>query len=112
MSLFDNKKNNTKIFPNSNKPKKNSGIESIPNGNNYYSNMNNDNNFFNRATTRKSSMNYVRKNNFSKEFNNNFGIKNNAYKFHKKIYSKEKTIKDEYHNTLRSPFRGNKNGKI
>ena len=112
MSLFDNKKNNTKIFPNSNKPKKNSGIESIPNGNNYYSNNNNDNNFFNRATTRKSSMNYVRKNNFSKEFNNNFGIKNNAYKFHKKIYSKEKTIKDEYHNTLRSPFRGNKNGKI
>ena len=84
--------------------------EAFANGN-YGSNVNNDN-FFNRATTRKSSMNYVRKNNFSKEFNNNFGIKNNTYKFHKKIYSKEKAIKDDYHNTLRSPFRGNKNNKI
>ena len=112
MSLHDNKKNNTKLIPNSNKSKKNTGVEYIPNSNNYNSIINNDNTFFNRATTRKSSMNYVRKNNFSKEFNNNFGIKNNAYKFHKKIYSKEKTIKDEYHNTLRSPFRGNKNNKI
>ena len=109
ISLYDNKKNNPKIFGN-NKPKKNLGGEAFANGN-YGSNVNNDN-FFNRATTRKSSMNYVRKNNFSKEFNNNFGIKNNAYKFHKKIYSKEKAIKDDYHNTLRSPFRGNKNNKI
>ena len=113
MSLHDNKKNNAKIIPNSNKAKKNTGTENTQNSNNYNSNINNnDNNFFNRATTRKSSMNYVRKNNFGKEFNNNFGMKNNAYKFHKKIYSKEKNIKDEYHNTLRSPFRGNKNNKI
>ena len=110
ISLYDNKKNNTKIFGN-NKPKKNFGGDIFANGN-YYSNVNNNDNFFNRATTRKSSMNYVRKNNFSKEFNSNFGVKNNAYKFHKKIYSKEKTIKDDYHNTLRSPFRGNKNNKI
>ena len=113
MSLHDNKKNNAKMIPNSNKAKKNTGTENTQNSNNYNSNLNNnDNNFFNRATTRKSSMNYVRKNNFGKEFNNNFGMKNNAYKFHKKIYSKEKNIKDEYHNTLRSPFRGNKNNKI
>ena len=109
ISLYDNKKNSPKIFGN-NKPKKNLAGEAFANGN-YGSNVNNDN-FFNRATTRKSSMNYVRKNNFSKEFNNNFGIKNNAYKFHKKIYSKEKAIKDDYHNTLRSPFRGNKKNKI
>ena len=55
-------------------------------------------------------MNYVRKNNFAKEFNNNFGIKNNINsKFHKKNKSKEKSHKNDYNNTLRSPFRGIKN---
>ena len=111
ISLNDNKKNNIKIFGNS-KIKKKSG-EMLPNGNGNYSSNINNTNYGNRATQRKSSMNYVRKNNF-KEFNNNFVIKNNNnhFKYYKKNYSKEKNIKDDYHNTLRSPFRGNKNNKI
>ena len=107
ISLSDNKKNSMKIFGN-NKGKKKFTADIFSNGN--YNNSQNNNNFVNRATTRKSSMNYVRKNNFTKEFNNNFGIKCNLNnKFHKKNYSKEKTYKNDYHNTLRSPFRGNKN---
>ena len=59
-------------------------------------------------------MNYVRKNNFGKEFNNNFVIKNNNnhFKYYKKNKSKEKNTKDDYQNTVRSPFRENKNNKI
>ena len=110
MSLNDNKKNNPKIFK-TNKPKRNLGAEIFTNinyGSNLNNNDNSNNNNINRASRRKSSMNYLRKNNFSKEFNSNFVGKNNNYKFQKKIFSKEKNIKDEYHNTLRSPFRGNK----
>ncbi len=106
ISLNDNKKNNMKIFG-STKAKKKFSADIFTNGN-YYNSLNN--NFVNRATTRKSSMNYVRKNNFAKEFNNNFGIKNNINtKFHKKNKSKEKSHKNDYNNTLRSPFRGIKN---
>ena len=112
ISLNDNRKMIPKIFG-TNKPKKNLRVEIFTNAN-YGSNINNNdntNNNINRASTRKSSMNYLRKNNFTKEFNSG---KNNIYKFHKKINSKEKSTKDEYeyHNTLRSPFRANKNNKI
>ena len=112
ISLNDNKKNNAKIYGNS-KPKK----EIYINGNYYNSNNNNNiisNNipFPNRATQRKSSMNYVRKNNFTKEFNGNHRIKNSHNKIYKKNYSKEKSNKDDYHNVLRSPIHTIKNNKI
>ena len=106
ISLNDNKKNNMKILG-STKAKKKFSADIFTNGN-YYNSLNN--NFVKRATTRKSSMHYVRKNNFAKELNNNFGIKNNINsKFHKKNKSKEKSHKNDYNNTLRSPFRGIKN---
>ena len=114
ISLNDNKKNNMKIFGNNKIKKKTGEIISNGGGNgNYNSNINNANNA-NRVSQRKSSMNYVRKNNFGKEFNNNFGIKNNNnhFKYYKKNNSKEKNTKDEYQNTMRSPFRGNKNNKF
>ena len=112
ISLSDNKKNNAKIYGNS-KPKK----EVYINGNYYQSNNNNNINtnnipIPNRATQRKSSMNYVRKNNFTKEFNGNHRIKNNLNKIHKKNYSKEKNNKDDLHNVLRSPIHTIKNNKI
>ena len=112
ISLSDNKKNNAKIYGNS-KPKK----EAYINGNYYQSNNNNNINtnnipIPNRATQRKSSMNYVRKNNFTKEFNGNHRIKNNLNKIHKKNYSKEKNNKDDLHNVLRSPIHTIKNNKI
>ena len=114
ISLSDNKKNNAKIYGNS-KPKKEVNI----NGNYYQSNNNNNNNINtnnipipNRATQRKSSMNYVRKNNFNKEFNGNHKIKNNLNKIHKKNYNKEKNKKDDYHNVLSSPIHTIKNNKI
>ena len=111
ISLSDNKKNNAKIYGDS-KPKK----EAYINGNYYQSNNNNINTnnipIPNRATQRKSSMNYVRKNNFTKEFNGNLKIKNNFNKIHKNNYNKEKNNKDDYHNVIRSPIHTIKNNKI
>ena len=112
ISLNDNRKNNAKIYKNS-KPKK----EIYINGNyNHSSNNNNINSnnipIPNRATQRKSSLNYVRKNNFTKEFNGNHRIKNSHNKIYQKHYSKEKSNKDDYHNVLRSPIHTIKNNKI
>ena len=105
ISLNDNKKNSLKIYGN-NKTKKDINIMG-----NFISNNNNNNNIYNysnnnvntsnnipfRVTQRKSSMNYVRKNNLTKEFNvNNIKSSYNANKNTKKYYSKEKRNKYEH----------------
>ena len=102
ISLNDNKKNNNKNYINSKQKKdkdNNTNGNYISNNNNFNSNNNNNNinNIPNRATQRKTSMNYVRKTNFTKEFNNN-NIKNNYNtnkNNNKKYYSKEKKYKDK-----------------
>ena len=101
ISLSDNKKNNNlKLYGNS-KPKKeintignyisNHNTNNNNNINNNYNNINTASNIPSRVSKRKSSMNSVRKNNLTKEFNgNNVKSNNNTNNKTKKYYSKEK----------------------